>query len=100
MNSEASARGWTPLRLFVVGVAIAAALSCAGAFVQWWRIPNGHRDGLELIGPAIAAFFFIVFGLPALVLGLIGRWLIAGAILGVVAVALGTDVIWPWLPWW
>ena len=65
-------KSWTPLRLpswpRPIGVAF-----WLGALVEWWRIQDAKRDGLELIGPVIATAYLVVLVLPTLVLGLIGR---------------------------
>jgi len=91
---------WTPLRLAVLAAALIGVAFWLGALVQWWRIPDARRDGLELIGPAIATAYLVVLVLPALVLGLIGRWLVFAAMLGIAVVVLAGDTLWHWLPWW
>lgn len=92
-------KNFTPLRLFVLAAGLAGTAFWLGAIVQWWVIPRTHRDGLELMGLVLATGFFIVLVLPTLVLGLIGRWLPFGAVLGVIVLALASDTLWPWLPW-
>jgi hypothetical protein len=91
---------WTPLRLAVLAAAFIGILFWLGAVVEWWRIPDAKRDGLELIGPVLATAYLVVLVLPTLVLGLIGRWLVVAALLGVAVVVLAGDTLWHWLPWW
>lgn len=87
------------LRLFVFAAAIAGTLFSIGVVIDWWLIPNDHRDGLELIGLWLVVAFFLVLVLPALMLGYFNRWLPFAAALGVVNLALVSDTLWPWLPW-
>jgi hypothetical protein len=90
---------WTLLRVAILIAALFGTLFWIGSIVRWWNIPVGRRDGLELIGPVMATIYFAVLVLPTLVLALVGRWLVLGAILAAVALALATDTLWPWLPW-
>lgn len=93
-------KAWTPLRLAVLTAALIGFMFWLGALAEWWRILDGKRDGLELIGPVLATAYLVVLVLPTLVLGLVGRWLVFAAILGVAVVALVGDTLWHWLPWW
>jgi len=93
-------KNFTPLRLFVLASALAGTAFCIGSLAWWWRIPNTHRDGFELMGVVIAGGFFMVLVLPTLVLGLIGRWLPFAAVLGAIVLVLASDTLWHWLPWW
>jgi hypothetical protein len=88
----------TPLRIAVLAAAGFGTLFWIGALAQWWTIADSHRDGLELIGVALATAFFVVLVLPTLAFGIIGRWLPLAAALGVLIVLLGSDTLWPWLP--
>ncbi|HEY4266357.1 MAG TPA: hypothetical protein VGM72_13645 [Micropepsaceae bacterium] len=90
---------WTPLRIAVLAAAAFGTLFWLGSIVQWWRIANTRRDGFELMGLMLSTGFFVALVLPTLTLGLIGRWLGLGAILGLAVVVLATDTVWPWLPW-
>src|SRR5262245_31405517 len=90
---------WAPLRLAVLAAAAAGTLFWIGSLVRWWNIPTSSRDGLELIGPVVATLFFVCLVLPTLVLGLLGRWLVLAAMLGVLGLALASDTLWPWIPW-
>jgi hypothetical protein len=90
---------WSPLRIAVLIAAVLGTLFWLGSIVQWWQIANTRRDGFELMGLALSTTFFVVLVLPTLVLGLVGRWLPFGALLGVAVVALASDTLWPWLPW-
>jgi hypothetical protein len=92
-------KGQPLLRAFVLTAAAIATLFAAAGVWQWWRIPQGHRDGLELIGLAAAILYFVVLVLPMLVLGLLKRWLPLAAILGIAALALASDTLAPWIPW-
>lgn len=93
------ARRWTLLRLLVLMLGLAGALFYLGALVTWWRIPGARRDGFELIGVALATAYFGVLVLPTLIMAAVGRWLAFGALLGLSALALATDTVWPWIPW-
>ena len=90
---------WGALRIGVVVAAAAGTLFWIGSLVNWWSIPAARRDGLDLIGPVLATLFFLGLVLPTLVLGLLGRWLVIGAILGAAVLALASDTLIPWLPW-
>jgi hypothetical protein len=90
---------WSALRIAVVAAAAAGTLFWIGSFVHWWNLPASHRDGLEALGPVLATAFFVGLVLPTLVLGLSGRWLVVGAILGAIVLALASDTLVPWLPW-
>jgi hypothetical protein len=91
---------WTPLRLGMLAAGVAGTAFWLGALIEWWRIPDAKRDGLELIGPLLASAYFIILVLPTLVLGAIGRWLVLAAVLGAAVVILASDTLWHWLPWW
>src|SRR5262245_25399144 len=82
----------------LVAAALGTLFTVAGVW-QWWRIPQGRRDGLELIGLAAAILYFAFLVLPTLALGLLGRWLPVGAVLGAIALALASDTLFPWIPW-
>jgi hypothetical protein len=87
--------------LLRAGVLVAAALGTlftVGGVWNWWRIPQGHRDGLELIGLAAALLYFAVLVLPMLVLALLKRWLPFAAVLAVIALVLASDALVPWIP--
>jgi hypothetical protein len=92
-------RRWTFLRLLVVAAGLVGTAFYIGSLVTWWRIPGARRDGFELIGVALATAYFGALVLPTLVMGLLGRWLVFAALLGLAAVALATDTLWPWIPW-
>ena len=89
----------TPLRVAVLIAAGLGTLFWLGSIVQWWNIANARRDGFELMGVALSTAFFVVLVLPALVLGLLGRWLVVAALLGAAILVLASDTLWPWLPW-
>jgi hypothetical protein len=90
---------FSPLRIFVLLAGTAGTLFFVGAVVEWWMIPHDRRDGFELIGLLLALAYFLVLAMPTLLLGYIGRWLPFAAALGVVAIALATDTLRPWIPW-
>jgi len=92
-------KAWTPLRIAVLAGGVLGACFWIGCFIWWWRIPDIRRDGLELMGIMFATVYFICLALPALILGLLGRWLAAGAIFAALAVALASDTLFPWIPW-
>lgn len=90
---------WTPLRIVAVVGAGLGLMFSLGTVAWWWRIPDIRRDGLELMGLFLATAHLVCFVLPALVLGLAGRWLALAAILGLISAALAIDAMFPWLPW-
>ena len=92
-------KAWTPLRIAVVAAGVLGTLFWLGCLIWWWNIPDIRRDGLELLGVFFSTAYFICIALPALVLGLLGRWLPVGAIFAVLAVALASDALFPWIPW-
>jgi hypothetical protein len=87
------------LRAAVLLAAALGTLFTLGGVWSWWRIPQGHRDGLELIGLAATTLYFVLLVLPTLVLGLLKRWLPFAAVLGLIALALASDTLAPWIPW-
>lgn len=90
---------WGFLRILVLAAGIVGTLFYIGSIVTWWRIPGARRDGFELIGVALATAYFGALVLPTLIMAFVNRWLPFGALLGVAAVALATDTVWPWIPW-
>ena len=90
---------WTGLRVAVLLAAALGVLFWIGSLIHWWRIPAGHRDGLELLGPVLATAYLVALVLPTLLLGLLGRGLAAAAVLAFLLLALASDTLWPWLPW-
>ena len=53
LNGETDmSRPWTALRVAVLIAAALGILFTLGSLWRWWRIPDSHRDGLELIGLA------------------------------------------------
>lgn len=98
-EQHSTVEAWTPLRIAVVAVASLGVLFWLGCIVWWWRIPAAKRDGLELMGLAFATAYLLVLVLPALTMGLLGRWLGLAAVLAVAALAVGSDTLFPWLPW-
>lgn len=90
---------WGLLRLLVLAAGIVGTLFYVGSLVTWWRIPGARRDGFELIGVALATAYFGALVLPTLIMAFVNRWLAFGALLGLAAVALATDTVWPWIPW-
>jgi ABC-type Fe3+-siderophore transport system permease subunit len=93
-------KSWTLLRLAVLAAAALGTLFWLGSLMQWTTIPDSHRDGFELIGVALSTAFFVVLVLPALVLALLGRWLVFAAMLGAAVIVLSSDTLFHWLPWW
>ena len=92
-------RPWTPLRVAVTIAGLLGTLFWLGSIVQWAMIATAKRDGFEMMGLVLSTGFFVVLVLPVLLMGLLGRWLVFGAILGAAVVALASDTLWPWLPW-
>jgi hypothetical protein len=90
---------WSTLRIFALVAGVLGTLFWLGAIVAWWRIEDSRRDGLELIGVALAQVFFITLVLPTLLLGLFNRWLVLAACSGVAVLVLASDTLWPWVPW-
>lgn len=90
---------WSWLRIAVVAAGVVGLAFWCGAMVTWWRIPDSHRDGLELMGPVLATAMLVALVLPTLVLGVMARWLPLAAMLAAVVLILVTDTLVPWLPW-
>ena len=93
-------KAWTPLRIVVLVAAGIGTLFWLASLVLWWTMPDASRDGFEIIAIALTTAYFVLLVLPALLLGLFGRALRFAAVLGVIIVALSSDTLWPWLPWW
>ncbi|WP_163311317.1 hypothetical protein, partial [Klebsiella aerogenes] len=56
-------------------------------------LPAGRRDGLDTIGVLMTTGYFLGLVLPVLVLGILGRWLVPGAVVAIVVIVLATDAI-------
>lgn len=87
------------LRIAVLLAAAIGTLFWLGVCVRVLMIPPPRRDGFEMLGAILATAYFLALVLPALALGILGRWLPFGAVLGAVAVAIATDAVMPWIPW-
>lgn len=90
---------WTWPRIAVVAAGVVGIVFWCGSMVTWWRIPDSHRDGLELMGPVLATAMLVVLVLPTLILGITARWLPLAAILAVLVLIVATDTLVPWFPW-
>jgi hypothetical protein len=90
---------WSALRVFAITAGALGTAFWIGAVVQWWRIEDSHRDGLELMGVMLAHIFFALLVLPTLLLGLFNRWLVLAALIGAAVLVLASDTLWPWVPW-
>lgn len=88
-----------PLRIAVLAAAAIGVVFWLAVCLRVLMIPPPRRDGFELLGAVLATVYFLALVLPALALGILGRWLPLGAVLGVTAVAIATDAIVPWIPW-
>ena len=97
MSAEHLTPNERKLRLAVLFASALGTLFWLGSLYVAWTGPS--RNGFEAMAVALATIYFVALVLPALILGLIGRWLIFAAILGVVVVVLATDALWPWFPW-
>lgn len=98
--AQSTSRGpWSWLRIAVIAAGVAGLVFWCGAMVTWWRIPDSHRDGLELMGPVLATGMLVVLVLPTLVLGATARWLPLAAVLGAIILVLVSDYLVPWFPW-
>ena len=89
-------------RFLRIAIFVAAAIGTAfwfGTAARVMAMPIGHRDGLEIIGVILATAYFLGLVLPILVLAIIGRCLIVGALLAAIVIGLAADTIWPWFPW-
>lgn len=87
------------LRLATFAAVAIGALFWLGAMVASLAVPPGRRDGFQMVGVILASLYAIVLVLPALILALLDRWPVVSLMLGVVAVAIATDAVLPWLPW-
>ena len=72
---------WSGLRIAVLVGAAAETFLWAGVWLYTARTANPLGDGLEWILPMLATMVFVPLTLPALILGLLGRWLIFAALL-------------------
>lgn len=89
-------------RLLRVAIFAAAAIGTVFWLATAARVmamPIGHRDGLETVGVLLATAYFLGLVVPILVLGILGRCLIVGALLATIVIGLAADTIWPWFPW-
>jgi hypothetical protein len=78
---------WSRLRIAALAVAVVETLLWFGVWIYTARTANPLGDGLEWILPILASILFFPLTLPALILGLIGRWLIFAAILEAIVAA-------------
>jgi len=99
MVVQSDGRPWSGLRLAVMAAGVAGLLLWLGSLVSWWRIPDAHRDGLELMGPVIATGFLVVLVLPTLVLAILGRRLPFAALLAALVLVIVSDDLVAWVPW-
>ena len=86
-------KDWSRLRIVVVVGAIAETLVWAGIWAYTARKASPTGDGMEWIAVMLATMVFVPFTLPALILGLIGRWLKLAAVL-VAGVAIAYLYAW------
>ena len=86
-------RNWSSLRIAVVAGATAETVVWAGIWAYTARKASPTGDGMEWIAVWLATMVFVPFTLPALVLGLIGRWLTFAAVL-VAGVAIAYLYAW------
>ena len=85
---------WSRLRIAVLAGGIVETLLWFGVWIYTARTANPTGDGLEWILPMLATMVFVPLTLPALILGLIGRWLIFAAIL---EAAVAAAYLYAWL---
>jgi hypothetical protein len=78
---DAGFNHWPGLRIAVLAGAVAETFLWAGIWLCTARTANPLGDGLEWMLPILATMVFVPLTLPALVLGVIGRWLVFGALL-------------------
>ena len=84
---------WSPMRIGVVAGAILETAVWAGIWIYTARKANPMGDGMEWIAVWLATIVFLPFTVPALILGLIGRWLTFAAVL-VAGVAIAYLYAW------
>jgi hypothetical protein len=84
---------WSRLRIAVLVGAAAETLIWLGIWIYTARKANPTGDGMEWIAVWLATVVFVPFTLPALILGLIGRWLVFAAVL-VAGVAIAYLYAW------
>ncbi len=88
------------LRLATFAAVAVGALFWLGAMVASLAVPPGRRDGFQMLGVILASVYAVVLVLPALILALLDRWPVVSLMFGATAVAVATDAVFPWLPWW
>lgn len=86
------------LRVLILAGAAIGTLYWLDTTLRVIALPVARRDGLDTIGVLMATGYFLGLVLPVLVLGILGRWLVPGAIMAIAVIGLATDAIWPWLP--
>ncbi|MBN8945067.1 MAG: hypothetical protein J0H01_36530 [Rhizobiales bacterium] len=87
------------LRIVILAGAAIGTLYWLDTTLRVIALPAGRRDGLDTFGVLMTTGYFLCLVLPVLILGILGRWPVSGAIMAAVAIGLATDGIWPWLPW-
>ncbi len=87
------------LRIAVLAAAAIGSVFWLAVCVRVLMIPPPRRDGFEMLGAILATAYFLALVLPTLALGILGRWLPLGAVLGATAVAIASDAVVPWIPW-
>lgn len=78
---NAGFKDWSLLRIIVLACAVVETFLWAGVWLYTARTANPHGDGMEWILPTLATLVFVPLTVPALILGLIGRWLTFAALL-------------------
>jgi hypothetical protein len=87
------------MRLASIVLAGIGVLFWAAAMVATALTPASRGDGFQMLGAILATIYLVTLVLPGLVLGLLDRWPPVSLGLGILAVAIASDVVLPWLPW-
>jgi hypothetical protein len=87
------------LRIASLGAAGLGTLFWLGGLVAAFTVPSARADGFHMLGAVLVTLYWVVLVLPALVLALRDRWPPVSALFGALAMAVATDVVFPWLPW-
>lgn len=88
-----------PLRLASLLLAGLGVLFWAAAMVATAMTPASRGDGFHMLGAILATIYLVTLVLPGLVLALLDRWPPVSLGFGILAIAVASDAVLPWLPW-
>ncbi|MCZ8315220.1 hypothetical protein [Phreatobacter sp.] len=88
-----------PFRIASLVLAGLGVLFWAAAMVATVMTPASRGDGFHMLGAILATIYLVTLVLPGLILALLDRWPPVSLGFGIVAVAIASDAVLPWLPW-